>query len=87
MIHAGNPASSLRLRRVLDVLRAAGSRGVTSLELQERASTVAPGTCVSELRASGLVVECAYEGRADGRKVYRYTLRESGQLTLSLAPA
>lgn len=73
-IHAGSPDTSSRLRLTLEALYAAGAAGLTSLELQERARLVAPGTCVSELRAAGWVVNCRYEGKVDGRKRYRYVL-------------
>ena len=63
--------NSERLRRVLGMLEFRGRAGATSLELSLGAHTVAPGTCVSELRAQGYVVDCKREGN-----VWRYTLRE-----------
>jgi len=73
--HAANVDKSTRLQRVLRVLKEAGKTGATSRELMLKANVVAPGTCVSELRASGYVIDCdllvVYE---DGAKVYKYAL-------------
>jgi hypothetical protein len=55
MNHA-NALKSARLKRVLKVL--ADGREHSSLELMMRAKTIAPGTCVSELRKNGAVIDC-----------------------------
>jgi hypothetical protein len=41
---------------------------VSSLELTTRAGTVAPGTCVSELRAQGYRIDCRQEHGPQGRR-------------------
>lgn len=75
MMHAANSEKSGRLQRVLSVLRQAGKQGVSSRELQEKSRTVAPGTCVSELRKSGYVIDCEHlVTYGDGTKVYLYRL-------------
>jgi hypothetical protein len=77
MMHGANPDRSDRLKRVLDVLRA-HPHGISSINLQEQAQTVAPGTCVSELRRAGYHVRCEYLMRKlNGSKVYIYTLGEA----------
>jgi hypothetical protein len=77
MMHAARPDKSERLKRVLEVLRA-HPYGVSSLNLQEQAQTVAPGTCVSELRRAGYAIRCEYLMRKDnGSKVYIYSLGET----------
>jgi len=76
-MHAARPETSDRLRRVLDVLRA-HPHGISSINLQEQAQTVAPGTCVSELRRAGYTIRCEYLMRKDnGSKVYIYTLGDA----------
>ena len=70
-IHHARPESSPRLMRVLRVL--ADGREHTTLEIQERARTVATATCVSELRAAGYRVRCERRSRgADRRPVWVY---------------
>jgi hypothetical protein len=76
-MHAASPDKSERLKRVLDVLRA-HPHGISSINLQEQAETVAPGTCVSELRRAGYPIKCEYLMRkANGSKVYIYTIGEA----------
>lgn len=70
-IHAGKVARSARLRRVLGALR--GGAEVSSLALAMAARTVAPGTCVSELRANGYAITCRQETTPAGR-VWLYRL-------------
>ena len=71
-IHAADPARSPRLMRVLRVL--SDGREHSSRELQERADTVAAGTCVSELRAAGYDVSCRRAARAGRRPVWLYSM-------------
>ena len=70
-IHAAKPARSARLRRVLAALR--GGAEISSLALAMAARTVAPGTCVSELRANGYAIACRQEATPAGR-VWLYRL-------------
>jgi len=70
-MHKGSMRSP-RLRRVAAVL--ADGKEHSSLAIQRRARVCAPGTCVSELRANGAVVECRQETRPSGRVwLYRMT--------------
>lgn len=63
-IHKANMKSP-RLRRVAAVL--ADGAEHSSLEIQRRARVCAPGTCVSELRANGAVIDCRVDVRPSGR--------------------
>jgi acetolactate synthase regulatory subunit len=54
---------SERLQRVLEVLRRRGAHGATSRDLIQLAHTVAPNSCVAELRQLGYKIECARKGR------------------------
>lgn len=70
-MHAAKLEKSLRLQRVLGVLRGFGGKGVTSWTLMQTAQVVAPATCVSELRKQGHQINCKREGAH-----WRYTLSE-----------
>jgi len=73
--HAANAEKSNRLQRVLRILREADGHGVTSRDLMLKANVVAPGTCVSELRRSGYVIDCDLVTVCqDGARIYAYTL-------------
>ena len=61
-IHAARMNHSDRLARVFALLRMRGVHGVTSRDLANIAQTVAPGTCVSELRANGCKIKCVRRG-------------------------
>lgn len=78
-MHAASAEKSERLKRVLSALEAAGERGCTSLELSISARTVAPGTCVSELRAQGIGVRCE-QAVVEGKRVWRYWLEKGPML-------
>lgn len=72
-MHAANAEKSPRLMKCLRFLRASGSLGATTAELQSFTASMAPATDVSELRAQGHEIGCKYEGISRrGRKVYRY---------------
>lgn len=74
--HAANPATSDRLKRILQMLQDRGDGGATSWELMTECKTVAIGTCISELRHAGYNIECTQEKRDQDRKttIFRYTL-------------
>lgn len=73
-MHASKPTSR-RLQRLLRTLRKHGLRGATSRQLAQETGSMAVATDVSELRRSGYLVPCEYEGKTpEGRKVYRYSL-------------
>jgi hypothetical protein len=73
-MHSGNPDTSRRLARTLEILKS-HPRGVTTAELQAWTGSMAPATDCSELRQSGYRIGCLYEGTSqNGRRVYRYTL-------------
>lgn len=61
-MHAAKLETSDRLQRVMGVLRAVGTQGVTSWTLMQVAQVVAPATCVSELRRQGHQINCKREG-------------------------
>ena len=69
MMHAAVLERSDRLQRVLDLLTAAKGQWLSTWEIQQGARTCATGTCVAEIRANGIPVECRREG-----KVWRYKL-------------
>jgi len=74
-MHAANPEKSERLARTLYIIRSFGKFGLTTAQLQFHTGSVAPSTDVAELRQHGYNVECEYEGKRDGRRIYRYTYR------------
>jgi hypothetical protein len=61
---------------LLRLLRAVGSRGVTTHEIQSLTGSMSPATEISELRKCGFLIPPAtQEGKtAAGRKVFRYVL-------------
>lgn len=70
--------NSARLQRVLEVLK--DGKWHTSLEIAMKARTVAPGSCISELRTNGFDIECRYrETTEDGRRVFEYRLKREEQ--------
>ena len=72
-----SPLQSSRMQRLLTFLRARGSQGATTLEINERCDSTRASSDVSELRANGLRVVASYEGKTEsGRRVHRYALRE-----------
>ena len=80
-MNAADLSKSPRLQRAYNALRVAGSKGLTTLEIHLWTDGLAINSIVAELRqnirASGLDVECKYDGRSkDGGRVYRYRLVE-----------
>lgn len=76
-MHNAKIESSKRLQSVLALLKGRGSRGATTWEIMQECRCLAPGTTISELRKNGYTIECSRDGSTqDGRKVYRYTLRQ-----------
>ena len=75
-MHAARLDSSPRLKRTLAVLEAHPD-GCTTLELVLLTGSCAAHSDVAELRANGIPVECRYERTANGRRVYRYRVREA----------
>lgn len=73
-MHAGNPDRSERLAHALRVLQA-HPVGLTTAELQSWTGSMAPATDVSELRASGHIIECAQEPMKNNRRIFRYVYR------------
>lgn len=77
-MRAARIAKSPRLQTLLAFLKERGNLGATSAEIHLRTGSVAPGTDVSELRANGYSVLCAFEKMTTTRRrVYRYTLLSS----------
>lgn len=78
MNHAKTLKPGAPATKVLNVLRDAGSRGATSLEIQERAVVVAPSTVISQLRHMGYGIRRMFERVSEsGAKVHRYWLVET----------
>ena len=76
--HHARVENSARLQRVLDVL--SDGRWHSSLEIAMKARTVAPGSCVAELRSNGFDIECRYrETTEEGRRVFEYRLKREEQ--------
>ena len=70
--------NSTRLQRVLEVLK--DGKWHTSLEIAMKARTVAPGSCISELRTNGFDIECRYrETTEEGMRVFEYRLKREEQ--------
>jgi hypothetical protein len=61
-MNAASALKSARLQRVLKVL--SDGREHSTYDLMRRAKAPAPGTCVSELRQNGAIIECTR--RSDG---------------------
>jgi hypothetical protein len=74
--HAARLEKSIRLRRVLAVLRGSRRSGITTLALNELAHSTRGSSDVSELRANGFVIECRPGGTTpDGLRIHRYHLQ------------
>lgn len=71
-LHWARLDRSLRLQRVLAVL--SDGEGHTTRDLIRQADVCAINSCVSELRANGLDIDCKPEGR--GRFSYRLIKQE-----------
>lgn len=72
-MHQGKLENSRRQKEALFLLKFAGKRGVTSLDIHHRTGSLAPGTLVSELRHNGHDIDCVYDFTNEtGTKVYRY---------------
>ena len=74
-MHAAKVANSPPLQAVLAFLKARGAQGATTWEFIEEARVANPATEVSALRQNGYTIECKYQEKRNGRKVYRYWLR------------
>lgn len=72
-MHYARLARSPRLRRLHDYLSDGAEH--TTWDLVTGARVANPGTCVSELRAQGAVIECrALGGGARGERLYAYRM-------------
>ena len=76
-MHAGKVENSPPLQAVLAFLKLRGSSGATTWQILDEAKVANPATEVSALRHNGYSIGCKYEGKHNGRKVYRYTLVDS----------
>ena len=74
-MHAANPDSSARLKRVVTFLRARGENGATTWEIAEHCGDLAVHSSISECRARGYDIDCRYVGTTNGRRTYLYRLR------------
>ena len=82
--HHARLENSERLRKVKAILE--DGMPHTSLEIAQKAQTVAPGSCVSELRTAGIDILCRYKGKSEsGSKVYEYRMiPKKGQIGLGI---
>lgn len=75
MIHFAKIDKSERLQRLLGLLR--DGKAHTTFDLASATNSMAVHTDIAELRANGHNVRTRYLGkRADGRRIYAYTLLE-----------
>jgi hypothetical protein len=75
-MHNAKLETSDRLKRLHEFLVKRGEHGATTAEIQEETRSQAVHSDVSELRACGYDIHCAYVGTNEaGRKVYLYRLR------------
>ncbi len=70
-MHAG-PLHSPRLQKLLRLL--SDGREHSTLDVVRRTGVLAPGTCVSELRAHGAEVDCSLRIDAKGRRRWFYRM-------------
>ena len=84
-IHHGNPDNPGRCQDIYNFLLVRAERGATSIELAHAGGRqqVAAHSTISELRAwareagkDALTFPCEYAGRQEGRKVYRYWIKD-----------
>ena len=74
--HAGRLDKSVRLKRVLAVLRASRKSGITTMSLNKLAVTTRSSSDVSELRTNGFEIACQFVGTTpDGLRIHRYHLQ------------
>ena len=76
-MHAGKVENSPPLQAVLAFLKLRGAAGATTWQILAEAHVANPATEISALRHNGYFINCKYEGKSNGRKVYRYTLVDS----------
>ncbi|MEO1472783.1 MAG: hypothetical protein AAFS03_02410 [Pseudomonadota bacterium] len=76
----GRLKTSARLQRVYQLLLP--GREMSSLEITLRAKVVAVGTCISELRANGAVIDCRVETRPEGGRVWLYRMTKRASETV-----
>lgn len=72
-MHAG-PLTSPRLQKLLKVL--ADGQEHSTLDVVRRSGVLAPGTCVSELRAHGAEIDCSLRVDAKGRRRWFYRMQK-----------
>ena len=85
-MHA-SPLESQRLQRILAVLRERGSRGCTTMTLNELCGSTRASSDVSEARSRGCIITAIYEGKTDNnRRCYRYVLVSEPGKTAQPAP-
>lgn len=69
---------SPRLKKLIDFLRDCGTAGATTFTITLACNTTRASSDVAELRALGVPIAVAYEGKSEaGRKIYRYRLTEN----------
>ncbi len=73
-MNARNAHKNRQLCEMLYLLGRRGEAGATSLELAKCSGSLAPATCISELRQNGRIIKCKRIQRGDGTRIYRYRL-------------
>ncbi|MFD1342916.1 hypothetical protein [Litorisediminicola beolgyonensis] len=79
-MHHARLSHSPRLRRALDVLKAAKG-AVSTLELATKAQICAVNSVIAELRDNGAKISCRVETR-EGKRVFLYTLESAPEGSL-----
>jgi hypothetical protein len=70
-----SPMTSNRLQKMMGALRAAGTNGITPIELNNVCQSTRASSDISELRQNGVAIEKHWVGFSDnGRRVYSYKL-------------
>lgn len=75
--HAGKLDKSQRLWKVYNFLKRRGTRGASTIEVNEYCDSTRASSDISDLRRSltNSLVECKFEGISrEGRKIHRFTL-------------
>ena len=73
MNHLSKLENSTRLQKFCEFLRQRGAQGATGAEIFANTGVYNPGEARSSCERNGVIITCAYEGKSNGRKIFRYT--------------
>ena len=76
-IRAAKVATSPRLRKVLELLRARGPAGATTREIIRLCDVCAVNAIAGELRANGYSISCTSSVSKEGARIATYVLHEN----------